>query len=62
MHHMIVHELRADHQVADELRVDGDGDLQCVFDRAHRGDAVNECTYAADALREGPRVAWIAAP
>ena len=27
MHHMVVHELRADHQIADQLRVGGDGDI-----------------------------------
>ena len=39
----------------------GNGDFQGIFDRAHRGDAVHQRAYAADALRESPCIARIAA-
>jgi hypothetical protein len=61
MHHMIVHELRGDHEIADQLSVGGDRVFQRVFNRPHRGDAVDQRTHAADALRESPRIARIAA-
>ena len=61
MHHVIVHELRADHQIADQLRIGGDRHFQGVFDRAYRGNAVNQRAHAADALRESPGIAWVAA-
>ena len=61
MHHMVVHELRRDHQVADQLRVGRHFVFQRVFHRAHRGDAVHQRAHAADALRERPGVARVAA-
>ena len=61
MHHMIVHELRGDHEIADELRVGGDGIFQGIFDGAHRGEPVDQRTHPADTLRKGPGIAWIAA-
>jgi hypothetical protein len=62
MHHVIVHELRADHQIAYQLRIGGNGDFQGVFDRTYRGDAVDQGTHAADTLSESPGVARVAAP
>ena len=61
MHHMVVHELRRDHQVADQLRVGRHLIFQRVFHRAHRGDAMHQRAHAADALRERPCVARVAA-
>ncbi len=61
MHDVIVHELRDDHQIADQLCVGGDVVFQGVLDRAHRGDAVHQRAHAADALRERPGIARIAA-
>jgi hypothetical protein len=60
MHHMIVDELRGDHEIADQLRVGGDRVLQGVFDRPHRGDAVDQRTHAAYALCKSPRIARVA--
>lgn len=61
MHHMVVDELRRDHDVADELGVRGNLVSQSELDGAHRCDAVNHRAHAAESLREGPGIAWIAA-
>ena len=60
VHHVIVHVLRADHQVADQVGVIGNVVVQRILDRAHRRNAMYERANAADALREGPRLARIA--
>ena len=60
MHHVVVHELRDDHQVADQLGVGRDRVLECVLDRAHRSDSMHQRAHAADALRERPGIARIA--
>ena len=60
VHHMVVHILRGDHQIADQLRVGRDGVAQRVLHRAHAGDAVHQRAHPADALGEGPGVARIA--
>ncbi len=62
VHDVVVHVLRADHQVADEVGVGRDLDVERVLDRADRGDGVHQGADAADALREGPGVARVAAP
>jgi len=46
------HELRPDHQIAYQLRVCRNLVFQRVFNRAHRGDPMNQRAHAADALRE----------
>ncbi len=61
VHHVVVHVLRGDHQVADQLRVGRNLVTQRILDRAHRGDAVHQGADAADALGEGPGVARVAA-
>jgi hypothetical protein len=61
VHHVVVHVLGADHQVADQLRVGGDIDSQRVFYRTYRGDPVHQRADAADALGKGPGVARVAA-
>jgi hypothetical protein len=61
VHHVVVDVLRPVHQVADELGIARDLDAQGVLDRAHRGKAVHEGADPADALREGPGVAGVAA-
>ncbi len=61
MHDMVVHVLRRDHQVADDLRVRRHRIVQRVLDRADRGDAMHQRADAADALRKHPGVAWVAA-
>ncbi len=65
VHHVVVHILRRDHQVADQLRVlrQGvvrNGAMQRVFNRAHRGDSMHQRADAADALGERPGIAGIA--
>ncbi len=61
MHHMVVHELRGDHEIAYQLRIGGDGVVKGILDGAHRRDPVDQRAHAADALREGPGVARVAA-
>ena len=60
MHDVVVHVLRADHQVADEVCVLRNLPAQRIFDGAHRCDAVHQRADTADALREGPCVARVA--
>ncbi len=60
MHHVIVHKLRTDHQIAYELGVDGNLVLQRVFDRTHGSNAVHERTNTADTLRKCPGIAGVA--
>ena len=61
MHDVIVHELRPDHQIADQLGIDGNRILECVFDRSYRGDAVHQRAHPADTLRKRPGIARVAA-
>src|ERR1700683_269801 len=61
MHDVIVYVLRTDHEIPYELGIGGNGDFQGVFDGAHRGDAVHQRADAADALRESPCIARVAA-
>ena len=61
MNNRVVHGVRRDDQVADELRVERNFHLQRVLDRAHRGDGVHRGADAANPLRDGPSVARIAA-
>jgi hypothetical protein len=49
----------ADDHVADELRVDRNGHVERILDRAHRGDRVHGRADAADALGVDPRVARV---
>ena len=56
----VVHRVRQDDQVADVLGVQRNFHLERVLDRAHRGDGMHGGADAADALRDGPGVAWIA--
>jgi hypothetical protein len=60
VHHVVVHVLRGDHQVADQLRVGRHAPLQRILHRADRGHAVHQRAHAADALREGPGLARVA--
>ena len=60
MHHVVVHVLRADHQIADQLGVVRNLVFERIFHRAHRGDAVHQGAHAADALGEGPGIARVA--
>ena len=61
VHHVVVHILRPDHQVADQFGVVRDLDLECILHRAHRGDAMHQRADAANALGESPGVARVAA-
>ena len=61
VHHMVMHILGADHQVADQLGIVGDLDLECVLNRTHRGNAMHQRADPANALGEGPGVAGVAA-
>ena len=61
VNHMVLDILRQLHDVADDLRVLGDGDAQGVFHRAHRSERVNGGAHAADAFAECPGIARIAA-
>ena len=62
VHHVVVDVLRADHQVADQLRIRRHVGTDRVLDGANRGHAVHERADAADALRERPGIARIAIP
>ena len=59
--HVILHVLRGEHDVADELRGGRHRDAQRVFNRANAGQRVHRGADAADALGNGPGVARIAA-
>ena len=61
VHDMVVHVLRGDHQVADQLRIGRDRVVERILDRAHRGETVHQGADAADALGKGPGVARVAA-
>ena len=61
VHHVVLDELGAEHEVAHQLRVLGDGDAQGVLHRPHAGEGVHGGAHAADALGEGPGIAGIAA-
>ena len=54
VHDMIVHVLRSDHQIADEIGVCRNLVGERIFDRAHGGYAVHQRADATDALREAP--------
>src|SRR5581483_11135252 len=60
MHDVIMDELRADHEIAHDLRVVGHLVPQGVLHRSDGGDAMDESAHTADPLRECPRVTWIA--
>src|SRR5581483_3837931 len=49
------------HDVADQLSRRRHRDAQCIFDRPHAGQCVYRGTDAADTLRDGPRIARVAA-
>ncbi len=59
--HVILHVLRGEHDVADQLRRGRNGDAQRVLNRAHAGQRVHRGAHAADALGDGPGIARIAA-
>jgi hypothetical protein len=61
VHDLVMHRVRQDDQVADELGVQRHFHLQGVLDRAHRGDGMHRGAHAADALGDGPGVARVAA-
>ena len=60
MHDVILHELGAEHEVADQFRIGWDDDVQRVLDGAHGGQRMHGGADAAGALGKGPRVARIA--
>ncbi len=61
MHDVIVHAMRGDDQVADVLRIERNFERERILDRAHRGDGVHGRAHPANALREHPGVARVAA-
>jgi len=61
MHHVIVHVLRTDHQVANQLCILGDLVIKSILHGAYRCDAVYQRADAAYALCECPGVARIPA-
>jgi hypothetical protein len=61
VHQVVVRVQRGMHQVADDVGVVGDVDLQRVFHRAHRDQRVRAGADAADALDEGPGITRVAA-
>ena len=61
VHHMVVHVLLRDHQVADQVGRVGNLDFQGVFDGADRGERVDSGADATGALGEGPGLARVAA-
>ena len=61
VHDVIVKGVRNQNQIADVLRIRGNGQLERVFDGAHARHRVHGRAYAAEALREHPCVARIAA-
>ena len=54
MHDVVVHILRAGHQIADELRVGRNAVVQRILDGAHGGQAMHKRADAANALGKGP--------
>ncbi len=60
VHDVVVHVLRPDHQISDQVRVRRNLVAQRVLNGAHRGDAMHQRANAADALCERPRVARVA--
>ena len=61
VHHVVLHVLRAEHQVADQLGVGRHGDAERVFHGPDRRQRVHGGAHAAGALGERPRVARVAA-
>jgi hypothetical protein len=61
VHDMVMDELGADHQVADQLRIRRDLDTERILHPAHRCNAVYQRADTADALGEGPGIARVAA-
>jgi hypothetical protein len=57
--HVVLHVLRAEHQVADELGVGRHGDPERVLHRADRGEGVDGRADAAGAFGERPGVARV---
>ena len=60
MHHMIMHVLRTDHQIADIVGIFRHLYAYGVFHRAYRRQPMHHSADTADALRERPGIAWIA--
>ncbi len=60
MHDMVVHVLRAVHEVANQLRIRRYAVIQRIFHRPDRGQPVHQRAHAADALCEGPGIARVA--
>ena len=60
MHHVIVHVLGGDHQVADQLGIWRYLVAQGVFHRADRGNAMHQGADAANTLGESPCIARVA--
>lgn len=61
MDHMILDELGALEQIAQDAGVVGDRDAQRIFDCSHGADRMDCGSDAADSLGKDPGVAWIAA-
>jgi hypothetical protein len=61
VHHVVVHELHAEHEVADDVRAGRDLDVQRVLDGPAARDRMHRGAHAADALGECPAVARVAA-
>ena len=59
MHDVVMHILRGNHQIADELRILRDHIAECVFDSPDRGDAVDDRADAAETLCKRPRIPGI---
>jgi len=60
VHHMIVDAVGSDDQIADQLGVERDLQVQGVLNRAHRGDGMHRGADTADALGVEPGVARVA--
>ncbi len=59
--HVILHVLRGEHDVADDLRRGRHRDAQRILNRADAGQRMHRGAYAADALGDGPGIARVAA-
>ena len=61
VHHVVLHHLRKEHDVTDDLRIGGDLDVQRVFHGTHRSQRVHSGADAADTFAERPGIARVAA-
>jgi hypothetical protein len=59
--HVVLDELHPQDQVPDRVGVGRNANVQGVFHRPQRGDRVDDCAHATDALGEGPRIPRVAA-